>query len=79
MVARFRGVFDLGADLVWQSAKDPVTSPYTWYRLARAPMAATETVEWAARFLAEVEREGLAACLARHRVESLKLSDGADE
>jgi len=59
---------DLGTDLVWQSAKDPVTSPYTWYRLARLPMEATETMEWVMRRLPDIGRQTLRTLSAGERL-----------
>ena len=59
---------DLSADLVRRSALDPVTSPYTWYRLARAPMAATETMEWVMRRLPDIGRQTLRTLSAGERL-----------
>ena len=47
---------------------DPATSPYTWYRLARAPMAATETMEWVMRRLPDIGRQTLRTLSAGERL-----------
>jgi ubiquinone biosynthesis protein len=59
---------DLSTDLVQRSALDPVTSPYTWYRLARLPMAATETMEWVMRRLPDIGRQTLRTLSAGERL-----------
>jgi ubiquinone biosynthesis protein len=59
---------DLSTDLVQRAVADPVTSPYTWYRVARAPMAATETVEWVMRRLPDIGRQTLRTLSAGERL-----------
>ena len=59
---------DLSTDLVKQSVLDPATSPYMWYRLARAPVAATETMEWVMRRLPDIGRQTLRTLSAGERL-----------
>jgi len=59
---------DLSTDLVQRAALDPVTSPYTWYRLARLPMEATETMEWVMRRLPDIGRQTLRTLSAGERL-----------
>jgi ubiquinone biosynthesis protein len=59
---------DLSTDLVERSVQDPASSPYTWYRLARAPMAAAETAEWLVRRLPDIGRQTLRTLSAGERL-----------
>jgi predicted unusual protein kinase regulating ubiquinone biosynthesis (AarF/ABC1/UbiB family) len=59
---------DLSTDLLRQAVQDPLTSPYTWYRIARAPLAATETMEWVMRRLPDIGRQTLRALSAGERL-----------
>ncbi|HKE73635.1 MAG TPA: AarF/UbiB family protein [Acidimicrobiales bacterium] len=59
---------DLSTDLARRSVLDPATSPYTWYRLARAPMAITETMEWVTRRLPDIGRQTLRTLSAGERL-----------
>jgi predicted unusual protein kinase regulating ubiquinone biosynthesis (AarF/ABC1/UbiB family) len=59
---------DLSADLVQRSVQEPASSPYTWYRLARAPMAAADTAEWLVRRLPDIGRQTLRTLSAGERL-----------
>jgi ubiquinone biosynthesis protein len=59
---------DLSTDLVQRSVWEPATSPYTWYRLARAPMAAAESMEWIMRRLPDIGRQTLRTLSAGERL-----------
>jgi ubiquinone biosynthesis protein len=50
---------DFSTDLIEREVRQPLTSPYTWFRLARAPMAAVDTMEWLMRRLPDIGRQGL--------------------
>jgi ubiquinone biosynthesis protein len=63
-----RFLHDLTTDLAKRAVVDPVTSPYTWYRVARAPMAATETIEWVMRRLPDIGRQTLRTLSAGERL-----------
>jgi ubiquinone biosynthesis protein len=63
---RFLG--DLSADLLEQAVRQPLVSPYTGLRLARAPMAAADTMEWLARRLPDVGRQTLPTLSAGDRL-----------
>jgi ubiquinone biosynthesis protein len=63
-----RFLSDLSTDLALRSLQDPVTSPYVWYRLARVPMAATETMEWVIRRLPDIGRQTLRTLSAGERL-----------
>jgi ubiquinone biosynthesis protein len=59
---------DLSVDLVQKSVYEPMTSPYTAFRLARAPMAAADTLEWAMRRLPDIGRQTLRTLSAGERL-----------
>jgi ubiquinone biosynthesis protein len=59
---------DLSVDLVQRSVYEPMTSPYTAFRLARAPMAAADTLEWAMRRLPDIGRQTLRTLSAGERL-----------
>jgi predicted unusual protein kinase regulating ubiquinone biosynthesis (AarF/ABC1/UbiB family) len=59
---------DLSTDLLQKAVWEPATSPYTWYRVARAPMAATETMEWVMRRLPDIGRQTLRTLSAGERL-----------
>jgi len=59
---------DLSADLVKSSVYEPMTSPYTVFRLARAPMAAANTLEWVMRRLPDIGRQTLRTLSAGERL-----------
>jgi ubiquinone biosynthesis protein len=63
---RFLG--DLSADLLEQAVRRPLASPYTGLRLAQAPMAAADTMEWLARRLPDVGRQTLHTLSAGDRL-----------
>jgi ubiquinone biosynthesis protein len=59
---------DLSIDLVQQAVYEPLTSPYTGFRLARAPMAAADTMEWLVRRLPDIGRQTLRTLSAGERL-----------
>jgi ubiquinone biosynthesis protein len=59
---------DLSVDLVKGSVYEPMTSPYTAFRLARAPMAAANTLEWLMRRLPDIGRQTLRTLSAGERL-----------
>jgi ubiquinone biosynthesis protein len=63
---RFLG--DLSADLLEQAVQQPLTSPYTGFRLARAPMAVADTMEWLMRRLPDIGRQTLHTLSAGDRL-----------
>jgi hypothetical protein len=48
--------------------REPVTSPYTGFRLARAPMAVADTMEWLMRRLPDIGRQTLHTLSAGERL-----------
>ena len=63
---RFLG--DLSADLLEQAVRQPLASPYTGFRLARAPMAVADTMEWLMRRLPDIGRQTLHTLSAGDRL-----------
>jgi ubiquinone biosynthesis protein len=63
-----RFLHDLSTDLLRRSVVEPATSPYAWYRVARAPLAATETMEWVMRRLPDIGRQTLRTLSAGERL-----------
>ncbi len=59
---------DLSIDLLQQAVREPLTSPYTGFRLARAPMAAADTIEWVVRRLPDIGRQTLRTLSAGERL-----------
>jgi ubiquinone biosynthesis protein len=59
---------DLSIDLAQQAVYEPLTSPYTGFRLARAPMAAADTMEWLVRRLPDIGRQTLRTLSAGERL-----------
>jgi ubiquinone biosynthesis protein len=59
---------DLSIDLVRQSVYEPLTSPYAGFRLARAPKAAADTLEWVMRRLPDIGRQTLRTLSAGERL-----------
>ena len=59
---------DLSTDLLGQEVQQPFASRYTWFRLARAPMAAVDTMEWLMRRLPDIGRQGLRTLSAGERL-----------
>lgn len=59
---------DLSTDLLEVEVRQPLSSPYTWFRLARAPMAAVDTMEWLMRRLPDIGRQGLRTLSAGERL-----------
>ena len=63
---RFLG--DFSTDLLEQAVRRPLASPYTRFRLARAPMAAADTMEWLMRRLPDIGRQTLRGLSASERL-----------
>jgi ubiquinone biosynthesis protein len=59
---------DFSTDLIEQAVAQPLTSPYTGYRLARAPMAVADTTEWLMRRLPDIGRQTLRTLSAGERL-----------
>ena len=59
---------DVSTDLLEAELRQPLTSHYTWFRLARAPMAAVDTMEWLMRRLPDLGRQGLRTLSAGERL-----------
>jgi ubiquinone biosynthesis protein len=59
---------DLSTDMVQKTVKESVTSPYTAFRLARAPGAAADTLEWLVRRLPDIGRQTLRTLSAGERL-----------
>jgi ubiquinone biosynthesis protein len=59
---------DFSTDLIEQAVAQPLTSPYTGYRLARAPMAVADTMEWLVRRLPDIGRQTLRTLSASERL-----------
>ena len=59
---------DLSIDLLQKAVREPLTSPYTGFRLARAPMAAADTIEWVVRRLPDIGRQTLRTLSAGERL-----------
>lgn len=59
---------DISTDLLEAEVRQPLTSQYTWFRLARAPMAAVDTMEWLMRRLPDLGRQGMRTLSAGERL-----------
>ena len=59
---------DLSTDLAQRAVQDPLTSPYTAFRLARAPMGVVDTMEWVMRRLPDIGRQTLRTLSAGERL-----------
>ena len=59
---------DLSIDMVQRAARDSLTSPYTAFRVARAPMAAADTMGWLVRRLPDIGRQTLRTLSAGERL-----------
>lgn len=59
---------DYASELLVQAVRQPLTSPYTGFRLARAPMAIADTMEWLVRRLPDIGRQGLRTLSASERI-----------
>jgi ubiquinone biosynthesis protein len=59
---------DLAGDLLQETVKDPLSSPYTAYRLAQLPMAAVDTIDWVTRRLPEIGRQTMRSLSAAERL-----------
>ena len=59
---------DYSAELLVQAVRQPLTSPYTGFRLARAPMAVADTMEWLMRRLPDIGRQSLRTLSASERI-----------
>ena len=63
-----RFLHDLSIDFVQKEVQGPLTSAYTALRLARAPMAAADTIEWVVRRLPDIGRQTLRTLSAGERL-----------
>jgi ubiquinone biosynthesis protein len=59
---------DYASELLVQAVRQPLTSPYTGFRLARAPMAIADTMEWLMRRLPDIGRQSLRTLSASERI-----------
>ena len=59
---------DLSVDLIQTAVKEPLTSPYTGFRLAQPPMAAADTIEWVMRRLPDIGRQTMRTLSAGERL-----------
>ena len=59
---------DFSTDLLEQAVRRPLTSPYTRFRLAEAPVALADTMEWLTRRLPDVGRQTLRTLSAGERL-----------
>ena len=59
---------DYSSELLVQAVRQPLTSPYTGFRLARAPMAVADTMEWLMRRLPDIGRQSLRTLSASERI-----------
>ena len=63
-----RFIYDLSIDMAQTTVRESVTSPYTAFRVARAPMAAADTIEWVVRRLPDIGRQTLRTLTAGERL-----------
>ena len=63
-----RFIYDLSIDMAQTTVRESVTSPYTAFRVARAPMAAADTIEWVVRRLPDIGRQTLRTLSAGERL-----------
>lgn len=59
---------DFSADLLEQTVREPLASPYTGFRLARAPVVLADTMEWLMRRLPDIGRQTLRTLSAGERL-----------
>lgn len=59
---------DYSSELLLQAVRQPLTSPYTGFRLARAPLAVADTMDWLVRRLPDIGRQGLRTLSASERI-----------
>ena len=63
-----RFLLDFSGALLREAVVQPVFSPYTRFRLARAPMATADTIEWLMRRLPDIGRQTLRTLSAGERL-----------
>jgi ubiquinone biosynthesis protein len=63
-----RFIYDLSIDMAQTTVKESLTSPYTAFRVARAPGAAADTLEWLVRRLPDIGRQTLRTLSAGERL-----------
>jgi ubiquinone biosynthesis protein len=63
-----RFLLDFSGALLREAVVQPVFSPYTRFRLARAPMATADTIEWLMRRLPDIGRQTLHTLSAGERL-----------
>jgi ubiquinone biosynthesis protein len=63
-----RFIYDLSIDMTQTTVRESLTSPYTAFRVARAPGAAADTVEWLVRRLPDIGRQTLRTLSAGERL-----------
>jgi ubiquinone biosynthesis protein len=63
-----RFIYDLSIDMARTTVRESLTSPYTAFRVARAPGAAADTMEWLVRRLPDIGRQTLRTLSAGERL-----------
>jgi ubiquinone biosynthesis protein len=63
-----RFIYDLSIDMAQTTVRESLTSPYTAFRVARAPGAAADTLEWLVRRLPDIGRQTLRTLSAGERL-----------
>ncbi len=63
-----RFIYDLSIDMAQTTVRESLTSPYTAFRVARAPGAAADTMEWLVRRLPDIGRQTLRTLSAGERI-----------
>jgi ubiquinone biosynthesis protein len=63
-----RFIYDLSIDMTQTTVRESLTSPYTAFRVARAPGAAADTMEWLVRRLPDIGRQTLRTLSAGERL-----------
>jgi ubiquinone biosynthesis protein len=63
-----RFIYDLSIDMTQTTVRESLSSPYTAFRVARAPGAAADTVEWLVRRLPDIGRQTLRTLSAGERL-----------
>jgi ubiquinone biosynthesis protein len=63
-----RFIYDLSIDMAQTTVRESLTSPYTAFRVARAPGAAADTMEWLVRRLPDIGRQTLRTLSAGERL-----------
>ena len=63
-----RFIYDLSIDMAQTTVRESLTSPYTAFRVARAPGATADTLEWVVRRLPDIGRQTLRTLSAGERL-----------